>query len=165
MKEGFKIPQLGLIAKIGDVLMTPLMYLVSGTFREKPQRTHRWNYKPLEKTELDLLKKSKMVFEKGIIGEVSLKWPLLFHIPIFGGWRKYVVLVPKKNTSWYVGWQKEEDSGISLIKISGAVRMLIGSENVFFFGISAKSKEQIAIKEIGKGVVGKRGPYCNTLLL
>ena len=44
-----KVRPIGLLARLGDALMTPVMYLLAGTLREKPQQTHIWNIQKMPK--------------------------------------------------------------------------------------------------------------------
>jgi hypothetical protein len=149
----------GLIARFADCLMVPLMYLLSGTFSETPQRTHRWNTKkwrfsfPLER--------EKMVSFKG--RRDSDCWIPLFHMPILGGWRHYVVLEPEADVEWHVGWYFPDRFGVSRIPISGRVRMLIGPADVSFFAVCAGW--QIPIRCVGEGDIGDRCRFSKTLLL
>ncbi|KKQ46125.1 MAG: hypothetical protein US63_C0006G0002 [Candidatus Moranbacteria bacterium GW2011_GWC2_37_8] len=49
MRAKIIVPSLGWLAKLADILMVPLMYLISGTLKEVPQRGHRWNNVRLSK--------------------------------------------------------------------------------------------------------------------
>lgn len=108
-----------------------------------------------------------MVPFKGIETEVSRFWfniPL-FHLPILGGWKNYVVLEPYcKAQEWHIGWISEDVSGISRIKVRGPARLLLGPCNVSFFGINTDGY-QIAIQKVGEGQIGDRGKYAQTPLL
>ncbi len=89
----------------------------------------------------------------------------IFHVPIFGGWRDYVVLSPYSvNQEWHVGWIASDVCGISRIKLSGPVRMLLGPGDVEFFGIDMEGC-QIPICKIGQGKIGDGGKYKRTPLL
>jgi hypothetical protein len=82
-----------------------------------------------------------------------------FHMPIFGGWRDYVVLAPTEDTGWYVGWVVPYGGhcGISRIKLRGPVRMLKGPDPTTFFALRASDGKQILIRSIGAGSLGDRG--------
>jgi hypothetical protein len=86
----------GLVGKLGDALMYPLMILLQGTWKESPQRTHRWNNLKLRSADIHHLEDTQMV---SIAGSTINKqrWLLglpLFHMPIIGGWNRYLVLTP-----------------------------------------------------------------------
>lgn len=144
-------------------LMTPLMYLISGTWREAPQETHFWNREDL--TEVGWLPdKTKAVRVKGKKNALRKRWigflPL-FHIPILGGWRDYVVLKPRDEyRKWYVGWQCKGAFGISTMPIRGSVRVLVGTESCHFFAVT-HSGLQIPLEKVGEGVIGQGGPFSH----
>lgn len=166
MENRIKVKPLGRLAKFADILMVPLMYLISGTFKEVPQRGHMWNNMGLSKEAVEKLDKSIMVHCIGVRNEMHARWFFLYHLPIFGGWRGYVALErvnPGKD--WYVGYVTGDFIGASRIKLSGRVRMLIGHSNVSFFGIDADTHEQISIMEIGRGRIGDGGEFAKEKLL
>lgn len=166
MRAKISVSPIGNFAKILDFLMTPLMYLISGTFKEIPQRGHRWNNERLSRSDVELLDKSIMVHCEGIPSSMRSRWFFLFHIPIMGGWRNYVVLKPATGClCWHIGYITSDMVGVSQVKLSNIVRMLIGPDEVFFYGIDAVTNEQIPIKEIGRGYIGKSGPFSRELLL
>ncbi len=158
----------GWIARLANALMVPVMYLVSGTLREAPQETHRWNNRRLKPCEMAGLEQSQMVHCAGRDDPHAVRSPglVLFHIPLLGGWRNYVVLRPEKpRGNWYAGYQTGNGAGISCLPIMGPVRVLIGSGDVSFFGIDAASGEQLPLKEIGMGRIGEGGPFAKIRLL
>lgn len=166
MEKILNVRRIGPIAHIADVLMVPIMYLVSGTFREKPQQTHAWNVQNLPADGVKRLVSQAMAHCKGIAKQiVRHHWlDFLFHIPIIGGWRNYVVLQPEYERMWHVGW-KTSNAGaqISILPLVGPVRMLIGSGDVSFFGVTDNGV-QILISEIGKGRIGDRGEFSKIQL-
>jgi len=143
------------------------MLMLSGSIKESPQRTHFWNNKKYKIADMANLDTDKIVLCPKCPNAVK-SWFLfipLFHMKIFGGWDKYVVLEPiEKQTEWFVGWSSSTVNGISRIPISGPVRLLVGSRDVWFFG-SKENGEQIEIAQIGSGEIGKAGPYAKTPLL
>lgn len=168
MVHNIHVQPLGWLARIADVLMVPLMYLIAGTFNEVPQRTHRWNNAKLSVETTKGLSDSYVVTCKGddrAVGRNGVL-DLRFHLPIIGGWKKYVVLSPLDvNQDWYIGWMSTIDAGVSRIKLRGPVRMLLGPGEVTFFGLNAETNEQINIKETGRGRVGNKGPHAQVPLL
>ena len=103
-----KIEPQNTLSKVADMLMLPVMYVLQGTFKEMPQQTHRWNNLKFPLTELAYLRSEAMVTVSGDSTAVRRWWgPLpIFHIPLLGGWSKFVVLEPIKPVveGWYVGW-------------------------------------------------------------
>ncbi len=148
--------------------MVPVMYVLSGTFEEPPQRTHFWNNMKLERETVDRLERSSMVFYRkdDIASKRFFSFIPLFHMPIFGGWKRYVVIRPAKIKGvWHVGWIAEDVCGISRIPLYGSVRLLLGDKPVSFFGVNEKTGEQILLRKIGFGVIGERDEYSSLPLL
>lgn len=167
MEERIRIRPLGVLERFADACMVPLMYAVSGTLGEWPQRTHRWNNTRLTPTEVGHLRADRMVSCEGI-PSAHPRWRLglpFFHLPIFGGWKEYVVIAPAgPSAPWHVGWLTSSAAGVSHIPLGGPVRMLLGPELVSFFGIDAAGVE-IPLRELGRGAVGDGGPYAHIPLL
>lgn len=160
----------GLLGSLADKLMIPIMYLLQGTFSEVPQRTHRWNnHKFTTAIELLLIHALPRVHFDGD-ESASVRWLGFiprFHMPIFGGWKKFVVLKPVCcNEPWHVGWLPTDGDcpAISLIPISNLVRVTIGDSPVSFYGIS-QSGECLELVCVGEGRIGKAGTFRNILLL
>ena len=167
MSNRLDVRPLGWVARLADVLMIPIMYLVSGT-TESPQRTHRWNNTPLTHDQIAHLSSEKRVFCRGIggVGNRVRCRGLRFHIPILGGWRDYVIIQPGENVrEWHIGWITTDATGGSRIVLHGCVRMLIGPRDVSFFGIHFGNHEQIGVRQIGVGRIGDRGQYSRVPLL
>lgn len=166
MKAKIVVPPIGWLAKLADILMVPLMYLISGTFKEVPQRGHRWNNKRLSRSDVQVLDNATMVQCAGIPNTMRSRWLFLFHIPILGGWRNYVILEPVvQSKEWHIGYITNDMVGVSRIRLSGPVRMLIGNGDVSFYGIDANCYEQIPIKEICRGRIGEGGKFSKVRLL
>ena len=168
LKFPIKISPLGVWAQAGDALMVPVMYLVSGTFRETPQRTHNWNVQTCN-TSSDSIPTQFLLPVPGK-GNASARFVAgipIFHIPIFGGWKDYVVLQPKESKgTWFVGWITEKrELQISKIPLSGRVRLLLGPQEASFFGVDKQSGELILLECIGSGRIGEGGEYAQDILL
>lgn len=156
-----------------DWCMVPIMYLVQGNFREVPQRTHVWNNVSWN---ADWYHQPWFVACKGdnqasgyigwMFGVVSLLRLPLFHMPIAGGWKKFVVLEPVEPiVDWHIGWNcGVHGSGLSLITIERRVRMLVGPKDVKFFGLG-KDGKQVELRLVGEGRVGVAGEFANVPLL
>lgn len=149
--------QQGFVGKCADYLMMPLMYVLQGNFRESPQRTHRWNNIHLAAQELHFLEDEQMVSVKED-ETASARWRAflpIFHIPLFGGWKQFVVLEPTSPQDiWFVGWVAGDVAGVSTIPLTGPVRVLRGASPVQFFGINEHGN-QIDMVKSGEGEVGK----------
>lgn len=161
-----KMVPISKISKIVDVFMIPIMYILVGTFKETPQKTHFWNNTKLMKLEVRYLDTSQSVLIQGIPSKAKRWFGIIprFHIPILGDWRNYVVLEPKVSGIWYVGWISTDVIGITQIQLTGPVRLLRGQEFVTFFGVNADGY-QIPLKKIGFGVIGNGGPFAKLPLL
>lgn len=166
-----QVPPEGWLAKLGDWILVPVMYFVSGTLSETPQRTHKWNNKKLTSDEVAQLASISQfnVFVDGLTDERARffgKLPI-FHLPICGGWKNYMVFKPcgKAHTGWHIGWIAEDASGVTKIKLNGPVRMLLGPDEVTFFGVDTKTGEQIPIQTVGTGRIGDEGPFADLPLL
>lgn len=158
----FNIQPSNRLIRFADWLMTPLMYIVSGTFRESPQQTHRWNNTKLNKNDIVL---NRQYMARGVGNQDTPSGSFLrIHLPILGGLRNYVVLEPMTQGVWHVGWEKGDRIAVTRIPLKGPVRMLVGQGDAHFFGIDANGY-QIPIKKIGTGRIGDRGPYTKLPLL
>lgn len=151
-----RIKPVSALGRILDVVLRPRMLVLSGTFRESPQETHWWNNQKLSYFDVRDLDRGLGQVWWSIPGEKPMKWfglPI-GHMPIFGGWRNYIVLRPSSGEeTWHVGWVTPGSAGVSRIPITGEVRMLIGSSDVLFFGADAHGR-QIRIEVSGRGKVG-----------
>ena len=151
-----------------DKAMVPIMYCVSGTFSEHPQMTHHWNNHHLERESVSFLRARMMVNCKGRKNQkIRSNTGILFHIPIIGGWKKYVVLEAIDSTTekYHVGWINEQVCGVSRIPVKGRVRLLVGPCDVQFFGIDPITGQQVALQKVGQGIIGRGGPHCQLPLL
>jgi hypothetical protein len=134
-----------------------------------PSKNHPWNRQILRKDQADGLDRRMMVQRKGV---KAIKrrwwWSILFHIPLLGGWKKYVVLATKQgfNTKWHVGWKASDLGGevaVSQLTLDGPVRMLIGPDDVSFFGVDIAGV-QVPIIQISEGRLGDGNPKGVPLL-
>lgn len=158
------VPPLGWFARLADILMIPLMYVLSGTFHERPQRGHLWNRIKFTLSELVHLDRQAMACFSGRRDVLSCS-KILVHMPFISGWRRYVVLIPKNyDDEWCVGWILPNRAAVRRIRLRGPVRMLWGPEDVCFFGIG-KDGRQIPIRLIGEGWIGDRSQFSRIPLL
>ncbi len=152
----FITPQ-GLLGRLADYCMMPLMYVLQLSISEKPQRTHRWNNKKLHVSELHHFDNDAMVALAGS-SDNTPRWLYglpIFHMPLLGGWDRYIVLAPTVTQDmWFAGWVAGDVAGVSRIPLSGPVRLLEGQYAAQFFGINEHG-EQIRIVKIGEGLIGR----------
>ncbi len=148
--------------------MRPLMYVLNGSLVDSPQETHKHNNEKHSQEFLEQLLNGMPVVEEPGFSGASRRWWFgipVFHMPIVGGWRNYIVLEPiSPTTVWYCGWSFKGGGGYSRIPLTGYVRTLIGDGPVKFFGLN-QSGEVIPIRKIGAGQIGIRGPYSRVPLL
>jgi hypothetical protein len=164
------VKPLGIVERTLDRLFWVPMCLGAGTFKESPQQTHRWNNHHLSVHESALLDPRDAVMCPGIprAGKHSL---FRFHIPLLGGWRDYIVIRGCSGQPWHIGWHVPDVSkpvfGVSRIVLPGdsLVRLLIGQNDTYFFGVSQATGEQIPIMEFARGRIGDGGPYRRVTLL
>ena len=160
------IPQ-GIVGRTADYLMLPVMYLLQGTLKESPQRTHRWNNLHLKNTDIEFFDADKT---ESVPGDSAAyrRWlgPLpLFHMVIFGGWKKFVVVEPREAPiMWHVGWVAGDAFGLSKIPINGKVRLGIGPGPAQYFGVDTNGR-QIDIAIVGFGEIGKANEFAKIPLL
>jgi len=169
MKFNPPIQPEGVLGKLADICMMPLMYTLAGTFRETAQRTHRWNVQRILGTEVTEIPEQFCAVTPGT-NQAKRAYvfglPLL-HIPLLGCWKEYVVLEPKSASveTWFVGWKTPTGAGVSRIPLSGSVRLLRGPSEAQFFGIEEKTANVISLQSIGSGTIGDSGPYKDLPLL
>ncbi len=155
-------------SKTADALMIPIMYFLQGNIFELPQKTHFWNNCKLTRKDASSLDSSLCVTV--VEQEHSVpRWfgPVpIFHMPIFGGWKTFVVLEPVDHsvTEWYVGWIASDVAGLSQIKLTAQVRLLTCEGSAEFFGVT-KNGTQIALQAVGHGKIGEQEEYAKVPLL
>ena len=158
-------------SKVADWLMVPVMYVLQGTIFETPQLTHKWNNHPFPRAVRERLDFSSMVELQPLHAVRRRKhfWDFLFHAPIFGGWREYAVLTPKKNDPgqpepWRIGWMTGDTQAISQIVLTGPVRVLYGDFNTQFFAVDTTG-QQLPLEQIDTGRIAAGGQYRHVTLL
>lgn len=154
--------------RLGDALMKPLMYLISGTLKETPQRTHKWNTQSLSQKQREKISSENLLIIPGNpqASQRYLWFIPLFHVPLFGGWKEYVVIEPQTpNSSWYIGWTTNDLAEVSRVPLDQGVRMLLGKEKTYFFGINSETGKLLPLKKIATGFIGDGGPYKKLPLL
>lgn len=161
-----KIKQRSFFTRLLDLLMIPVMYLLQFPSLEKPQETHRWNNHHIRAFDINGIDVSMVVRVDGG-PEDTYRWRFglpIFHMPAFGGWRRFIVLIPSiEQDEWYVGWVANDFMGVSRIPLSGPVRLLVKGGQTLFFGINEHG-DQIKIEQIGMGQIGEKHSYRNVPL-
>lgn len=88
----FDVEPLGWLEKLANGQMTPVMYLLAGTRKEAPQKTHRWNNcRWLPSAVTDALEREMLQPFEGDPDAIERRG-VRFHLWRWGGWSKYVVL-------------------------------------------------------------------------
>lgn len=141
-----KVPKVNIIFRLFDFLLTPFM-LILGGFTFPLQETHiwhmhKWHWKDngLNITERD--KKTKF----------SENAPFsLVHMPIFGGWTRYVVIEATGfKKYWHVGWRDV----LQLLPIyENRIKMLTTDKGFTAYGLSEKGSN-LKLKIVGYGELG-----------
>ncbi len=156
-----KIEKVPSYFRVFDYLLFPLMWVLCGFKFELPQESHRWHMR-----NYPLIRVPKDKFVK-ITGDDPSKHAAkgfpFFHIPLFGGWKKYIILEVKNyGKFWNVGWIVEFKNGpeavyqIQASRIYGPfVKVLKGindSDKTFFaVGDDGNFSD---IKLIDQGILG-----------
>lgn len=159
-----KVDPLNLLWRILDLLMIPLMYLISGTLRERPQESHVWHGQNLNPDLIDSINPQYTVTVQGDEPPHRLHGGIAFHVPILGGWKNYVVLeVQDEFKKWHIGWiirQRKDDTIVrfqlhKLPIFDSRIRLLSGTNayTITFFSVD-ESGRQLPLREVGKGHIG-----------
>ncbi len=146
-----KIPKLNFIFRFFDILLWPIMFLLSG-FKFPVQETHPWHVKKWnwKGNGVKIQGNDSQAFfaQSGIS-----KYLGLYHMPILGGLQKYVVLENNNfKKYWNIGWNNH----IQILKIyTPKIALLVGKEGYNALAISDDVKE-INLKIVGFGVLGDK---------
>ena len=89
-----------------------------------------------------------------------------FHMPIFGGWKTFLVVEPcsPQVVRWHIGWIVNGSYEVSQIILTKYVRVLLNPTAVQFFALDANGT-QIEIQVKGYGKISKAGVYSKVPLL
>ncbi len=154
------IKEVGIVARVADWCFDPLMRLGSGTFFETPQRTHRWNNHRLTAYEVSCLNYALMVVCRGGVAPPRWKYGLpIMHLPLIGGWKRYIVVQPEADRIWHPGWVAHDVVGVSRYAVQGPARLLYEGGDVSFFAVMSRTGQQLKLKEVGRGQPGDDGPF------
>ena len=92
--------------RFGDLLLSPIMFMLGGFKKDSIQRTHFWHSQPIDPNVIDHQLSVTLAGDdpSSVLTNRVFPFPL-FHAPIFGGWRNYAVLrVESAVPCWHVGW-------------------------------------------------------------
>lgn len=134
--------------RVFDYLLYPFMWLVGG-FKLPVQETHPWHVK-----RWSWKNKGLIVNKKDIKARFGHEAPLgLFHMPIFGGLSKYVVVEASGyNKYWHVGWE----GFIHKLPIKqNKIALLVGKKGLVAYGLG-DIKNNLKLKIVGFGELGDK---------
>lgn len=142
-----RIPKLKFIFRVFDLLLSPFMWILGG-FTFPVQETHpwhvrKWNWKNAESLIVKEFDSNAKFGHSSSFG--------LFHMPIFGGLSKYVVIEAKGfKKYWNVGWEQ----GINILPIKeNRIMLLCGTKGFIAYGLGDGTKN-LKLKIVGYGVLG-----------
>lgn len=127
--------------------MAPLMWILCGFAFEMPQETHRWHMRIFP--HIDVPKNKSIVIKGDDKSKHSTRGLPLYHMPLFGGWKNYVILKANNyGKYWNVGWIVEfHDSRNTIYQVQGS---RIKSPPIKVLkGINDSDKTFFAVKENG----------------
>lgn len=132
------------------------MVILSGFSGDSIQKTHPWHSLNIDRA--TITPNNALKVNGRDISKIKDVWCGLFHMPIFGGWKSYVVLKPKKPIKvWFIGWKTKRLCQINIIPLSGMVKMLtsIKGTETLFFGMD-KDKNIIELEVVDFGENGDK---------
>lgn len=142
-----KIRKINIVFRSIDFLLWPFMWILGGLVFPV-QETHAWHVSKYDwKRNKGLVIKERD--KKARFGHQS---PLgLFHVPIFGGLTKYVVIeAAGYDKYWNIGWE----NNIHLLPIKqNRVAMLVGKNGFVSYGLGDNNKV-LKLKIVGFGELG-----------
>lgn len=156
--------------RVFDHLMSPLMRLISLAPFESPQESHAWHAQKLDDANIRSLDEQKCVKVRGDDPSIIKTGEgALFHIPLIGGWKNYIVLQTESGGSaWHVGWIVRDSETHEVIRAelhklplcNPRVRMLIGppERTTTFFAVN-EDGAQLRTEEVGRGKMGDGSVY------
>lgn len=151
-----------------DCVLYPIMVLLNGFNGDSIQETHPWhginiNTDQIPKNKRLMIKKDVTAKYENNDKSLIKRW--LFHAPILGGWREYVVIKNKDfidGVGWFVGWISDDaNKNISLgqlhrLKIDvPVIKVLRGTKDVEFFAVN-EERNVLSIEVSDFGMVGDR---------
>ncbi len=125
---------MNIIFRLVDYLLWPAMWILGG-FKFPVQETHPWhvrkyNWKNSKGLVIKVADKTARFGHEALFG--------LFHMPIFGGLTKYVVIEASSFSNyWNIGWQ----DNIQVLPIKQKqIAMLVGKKGFIAYGLGDNGK-------------------------
>jgi hypothetical protein len=142
------------VLKMADILLSPFMWLLNG-FKFPLQETHAWHVYRIDPKFIKPGNSIKIDSED-TMARFTHNSPLgLYHMPIFGGLTKYVVVEVSKYTDhWHIGW-----GGINMVQIhklkitENRLKLLTGKGAWRGFAVDDAGKI-LRLKIVGFGRIG-----------
>lgn len=163
--------------RVLDFFLWPFMWLLAGTKLELPQETHYWH---IQKIDCNIIEKT-LSSDLNIVleGDDKSRFSMdisnfgLFHMPIFGGWKNYIILKAESFTHhWNIGWRIYSNTPVAASKCeiqklpisSPFIKLLKGlpGQKVEFFAIDSDGS-QAPLHLVGEGRLGD-GKFRNVRL-
>lgn len=157
--------------KVLDITMAPFMWIIGGFKNQSLQETHRWHTQEINPNEIDKSLGVKVVGTEDtkILGHFLG----VFHMPIFGGWKNYIIFNANTEEIWHIGWlcygkseSEYEFCQIQRLKLKNPlVKVLSGPKDqiTYFFALNEKGN-QIKLEKVAEGVHGDQ-KFKNTRFL
>ena len=161
-----KVKRLSRFTNVADQVMRPVMFALGGFKQDSIQETHFWHNQAIDRSEID---ESLTVLIHGDDNHARIRtnrvFPIpMFHIPILGGWRNYVVLrVGGDVPYWHIGWMHRTCApGSRLLATVQRLRITdrdvkVLTQSVGFvteFFAFAPSGEQLPVSVVDRGKLG-----------
>lgn len=144
-----KIPEVNIIFRFFDILLWPFMYILGG-FNFPVQETHAWHVKKWNWNNSNGL----VIRETEKNAKFGHEAPFgLFHMPIFGGLSKYVVIEASGyNKYWHIGW----NGFIHKLPIKqNKIALLVGKKGLIAYGLG-DNKNNLKLKVVVFGEIGDK---------
>lgn len=161
--------------RILDHLLWPFMWILAKGKVERPQESHRWHFQDIECDILEKIMDPHLIVS--IEGDDPSRFDInslgLFHLPLFGGWKNYIILEANNfSRYWHVGWRIYRGGTKNLVRCqiqklrisSSCIKLLKGvpGKRAEFFGVDDSGK-QVSVRVVGEGKLGD-GQFRNVRL-
>jgi hypothetical protein len=168
LQENIEIRPVPAYLRLVDYLLFPLMALLSGFNLDSVQETHTYHTQPVnprlidDSLALEVPGANASRFKNH--GRITSHFGL-FHVPILGGWRDYIVLEASSTGPWHVGWKLcDQYSGdillceVHRLPISDAQIKVLESPSgtILYLFACTPDGVQIPIRLVGEGTIGDR---------
>lgn len=151
-----RIQEPNTFTRILDLLFVPAMWILNGG--QKPlQETHDWHTYRVESDFFEN-KNGALVNNPDTKARFGESAPMgLYHMPMFGGLRKYAVIEVSEFTKhWHIGWKGDGWGQIHRLPIKDRrIKLLTGTNQYWAFAIDDNGKF-LSAKVVGYGKIGDR---------